>query len=101
MQRFAVVGNPVEHSLSPRVHSLFGKQLGIALSYEKLATPRDGFVAAIERFFAAGGAGCNVTLPFKEEAFAWVSEHDERAGAAGAVNTIARIGRTFRGSNTD
>src|SRR5262245_60448604 len=101
MQRFAVVGNPVEHSLSPRIHSLFGGQLGIALSYEKLGAPRDGFVAAIERFFAAGGAGCNVTLPFKEEAFAWVDEHDERAGAAGAVNTIVRVGRTFRGSNTD
>jgi shikimate dehydrogenase len=101
MQRYAVVGNPVEHSLSPRIHTLFGAQLGITLSYEKRVAPRDGFVAAIERFFAEGGAGCNVTLPFKEAAFAWVDEHDERAGAAGAVNTIIRVGRSFRGSNTD
>jgi shikimate dehydrogenase len=55
----------------------------------------------VERFFGEGGAGCNVTVPFKEDAFEWVQEHDERAGAAGAVNTIVRVGSVFRGSNTD
>ena len=101
MKRFTVIGNPVAHSLSPRIHALFASQTGIELTYEKLEAPVNGFVRTVERFFAAGGAGCNVTVPFKEAAFAWVQEHDERAGTAGAVNTIVRVGSAFRGSNTD
>jgi len=101
MDRYAVVGNPVAHSRSPEIHAAFARQTGQHLVYDKLLAPLDDFVGTVDRFFDAGGCGLNVTLPFKEEAFAWVGEHDEFAGAAGAVNTIARAARGFRGYNTD
>ena len=67
--RFAVVGNPIAHSQSPFIHDAFSRQTGIALSYERLLAPLDGFEETITRFFSAGGRGLNVTVPFKQEAF--------------------------------
>lgn len=98
-----MIGNPVAHSRSPEIHAAFARQTAQSLVYERLKAPLDGFVVTIERFFAEGGCGLNVTLPFKEEAFAWVDERDEFAGSAGAVNTIVRdhVGRRHRGCNTD
>jgi len=89
MDRYAVIGNPVAHSLSPRIHGLFAKQAGQALVYEQLLAPLDGFPDAAERFFREGGSGLNVTVPFKAQAAAWVTELDHSAAAARAVNTIA------------
>src|SRR4051812_30483206 len=100
-RRYAVVGNPVGHSLSPRIHKLFAEQVGIELEYEAMLAPLDGFVRSLSAFFGSGGLGANVTLPFKEAAFDWVSSWDEYAGAAGAVNTIVASGGTYRGYNTD
>lgn len=99
---YAVIGNPVAHSRSPRIHQLFARQTGQALRYERLLAPVDGFDAAIDRFFAEGGKGLNVTVPFKVQAFARAREHlSERARAAGAVNTLwCRDGR-LHGCNTD
>ena len=107
--RYAVIGNPVEHSLSPRIHAAFAHATGEALRYGTIAAPKDGFAAATERFFADGGAGLNVTLPFKLDAWRWVDSHDDAAGEAEAVNTIVpqpeRAGRgerpSMRGCNTD
>jgi shikimate dehydrogenase len=99
--RYAVVGNPVAHSLSPRIHAAFAAATGQALRYDRLLAPVDGFAAAVADFFGEGGAGVNVTVPFKEEAARWVTELEEDARAAGAVNTIARSGAGFCGYNTD
>ena len=107
--RYAVIGNPVEHSLSPRIHAAFARATGEALQYGTIAAPKDGFAAAAERFFADGGAGLNVTLPFKLDAWRWVDSHDDAAGEAEAVNTIvpkperARRGGhpSMHGCNTD
>ncbi|MEQ8858232.1 MAG: shikimate dehydrogenase [Pseudomonadales bacterium] len=101
MDRYAVVGNPVDHSLSPRIHAAFAAATGEALEYRTLLAPLDDFVGTVARFFDAGGAGLNVTLPFKELAAAWVSSLDPAATRAGAVNTIVRAGGGFRGCNTD
>lgn len=105
MDRYAVVGNPVAHSLSPRIHAAFAAATGQTLQYAALPAPVDGFVPAVEAFFAAGGAGLNVTVPFKEQAAAWVDQMDAAAAAAGAVNTIVRDGGAgadvYRGCNTD
>ena len=100
-RRFVVVGNPVGHSLSPRIHRMFALQTGRDLQYETLLAPLDGFVRTLHSFFAAGGSGANVTLPFKEAAFDWVTSCDEYAGSAGAVNTIVASGGEYRGYNTD
>ncbi len=100
MDRYAVIGYPVEHSLSPEIHAAFARQTGADIRYDKLAAPEDGFEDAASAFFRAGGLGLNVTLPFKEAAAAWVDDLD-RTAHCGAVNTIAlRAGRRV-GYNTD
>ena len=98
---FAVVGNPVGHSMSPRIHGMFAQQIGVEMEYGAILAPLDGFVRALQEFFGEGGSGVNVTLPFKEAAFDWVTACDEFAGSAGAVNTIVAISGGFRGYNTD
>lgn len=99
--RYAVVGNPVGHSLSPRIHAAFAAATGEDLVYEKLLAPVDGFADTVSRFFQSGGRGVNVTVPFKEEAFRWVDRLDRAARLAGAVNTIVTRPDGFHGHNTD
>jgi shikimate dehydrogenase len=100
-QRYAVFGHPVAHSLSPRIHQAFGRQLGIALHYDRRDVDSGGFVDALAAFAAEGGIGANVTLPYKEAAFALATETSERARRAGAVNTLTRHGDHWDGDNTD
>jgi shikimate dehydrogenase len=99
--RYAVFGNPIAHSKSPRIHALFANQTGQDLSYEALLAPIGGFEAAVAAFVAAGGRGANVTVPFKEEAFRLATQHSPRAQAAGAVNTLTFDVQGIRGDNTD
>lgn len=99
--RYAVFGHPISHSLSPRIHAAFARQLGIALEYTAIdAAPQD-FVAALERFAAEGGRGANVTLPLKEAAYALCAQVTDRARRAGAVNTLSRHDGHWHGDNTD
>jgi shikimate dehydrogenase len=100
-QRYAVFGHPVDHSLSPRIHQAFGRQLGVDLHYERRDVEPDGLADALAAFAAAGGVGANVTLPCKETAFALAAEVSERARRAGAVNTLTRHGDHWDGDNTD
>ena len=67
MDQYAVIGNPIAHSLSPRIHGLFAAQTGQAISYRTLFSPLDEFSDTVEAFRQAGGRGLNVTLPFKEQ----------------------------------
>ncbi|MFX8262713.1 shikimate dehydrogenase, partial [Acinetobacter baumannii] len=80
------VGHPVAHSRSPAIHAMFAAQTGEALSYERLLAPLDGFEATLRGFAAAGARGCNVTVPFKFEAFTLAAQRTPRAQRAGAVN---------------
>jgi shikimate dehydrogenase len=100
--RYAVIGNPIEHSKSPLIHQAFAAQTGEALTYERLLGRLDAFETDVRTFFAAGGRGLNVTVPFKEQAWALVDERSPRAESAGAVNTLIPLadGR-LRGDNTD
>jgi len=101
MLRFAVLGQPVAHSLSPRIHEAFAQQLGIALNYEKLEVAPDAFEATLKRLHAEGWRGLNVTLPHKVAALAASSDATERARLAGAVNTLTRADGGWSGDNTD
>jgi shikimate dehydrogenase len=98
---YAVIGNPIAHSKSPRIHAEFARQLKQDLRYEAIFAPRDGFAAAIAEFRAADGRGMNVTVPFKLEAFALANKRTERAEHAGAVNTLMFDGAGVLGDNTD
>lgn len=101
-QLFAVMGNPVSHSKSPRIHQLFAEQLGLNISYQKIHVDVGGFDQAVSNFQASGGRGLNVTLPFKLEAYELADQLSDRARLAGAVNTLTFIesGR-LAGDNTD
>lgn len=100
--RYAVIGHPVSHSRSPRIHALFGEQTGVALEYGLLPAPEDGFEATARGFFAGGGRGLNVTVPFKQEAWTLAAAHlSERARLAGAVNTLWMLDGALHGCNTD
>lgn len=99
--RYAVIGNPIAHSRSPEIHAMFAAQTGERLTYERLLAPPGGFAAAVDALRADGAGGCNVTLPFKTEAFAYARRHTARALVAGAVNTLAFDGDDVLGDNTD
>jgi len=100
--RYAVAGNPVAHSRSPQIHALYAAQTGEPIVYERLLCPLDGFEATVRAFAAAGGKGCNITVPFKFEAFELAEHRSERALLAGAVNTLRfNDGEGWFGDNTD
>jgi shikimate dehydrogenase len=98
--RYAVIGNPVAHSRSPWIHAEFARATGQRMSYEAIEAPLGGFAQAVEAFRAAGGKGLNVTLPFKEAAFALCAQTSARARLARAVNTLVLETGPF-GDNTD
>ncbi len=101
MDRYCVMGNPVEHSKSPWIHARFAALTGQELEYGRRLVARDGFAAALHEFQAEGGKGCNVTVPFKFEAAALVSRRSARATLAGACNLLRFDGAAVVGDNTD
>lgn len=102
---YCVFGNPIGHSRSPAIHQQFAEQTGQDLHYTARLAPLGDFAGELARFAAEGGMfakGANVTVPFKEEAFALCLERTARAERAGAVNTLIRLpGGGWRGDNTD
>ena len=99
--RLAVVGNPVAHSRSPQIHARFAAATGHAVDYTRIESPLEQFVATARAFADSGARGCNVTVPFKGEAFAACTRLSERARRAEAVNTIAFEADGWFGDNTD
>ena len=85
---YAVLGNPVEHSRSPRIHQCFAEQTGQAIRYERRLVPLGAFDAALAAFRAEGAAGCNVTVPFKFDAARAAARLSPRARLAEAANTL-------------
>lgn len=100
--RYAVFGNPVKHSKSPDIHAMFAQQCSQAMTYRAVRVELDGFADAAQTFFSGGGAGLNVTVPFKQDAFAFADRVSERAARAGAVNTLScAVDGQVEGDNTD
>lgn len=99
--RYAVFGNPIAHSKSPLIHAAFARQTAQDMTYEAILAPKDDFAGSVARFVAAGGRGANVTVPFKEQAFALASRCSPRAERAGAVNTLNFDADGVLGDNTD
>ena len=101
MDRYCVMGNPVDHSKSPWIHARFAALTGQALEYGKRLVPMDGFAEGVRAFRAEGGKGCNVTVPFKFEAFGLADVRSARAELAGACNTLRFDADGIHGDNTD
>lgn len=99
--RYAVIGHPVEHSLSPIIHAAFAMQTGQDMVYERLLAPLDDFAGTLMRFRAQGGQGANVTVPFKQTAFALAQVHHPRARLSRAANTLWFGERGVEADNTD
>ena len=99
---YAVMGNPITHSKSPAIHAAFAQQTRQSIRYRAIQVDPGGFDQAVGNFFANGGKGLNITVPFKQEAWKLVDELSERARLAGAVNTIKPQGDgKLMGDNTD
>lgn len=101
MDRYAVFGNPVAHSQSPFIHTQFAAQFGAAIEYRAQLVDIGSFSAAAEEFFAGGGCGLNITLPFKQDAFNFAGRCSDAARLGGAVNTLRKEGKAIVGDNTD
>lgn len=102
VDRYGVMGNPIAHSKSPMIHTLFAQQTEQSLNYEAILVESGAFDAAVDSFRRAGGRGLNVTVPFKLDAWNKVDERSQRAELAGAVNTIVvREDDSLLGDNTD
>lgn len=102
VDRYAVCGNPITHSKSPQIHQAFAKEVGHSISYAKRLIELGSFHESARDFFDGGGKGLNITVPFKEDAFAFADQLSERAKAAGAVNTLVKQPDGFiLGENTD
>ncbi len=102
MDKYAVIGNPINHSKSPEIHHMFAQQAEDEIMYEALLSPIDEFKETVEAFRKGGGMGLNVTVPFKQEAWKLADELSDYAKRAGAVNTLVfHQDDTIYGTNTD
>jgi shikimate dehydrogenase len=99
--RYGVVGNPIAHSMSPEIHSMFARQCKQALTYERLLAPIDGFEDFALALRDSGYLGVNVTTPFKLDAAKMSDDLTPRARLAGAVNTLKFDEDAIVGDNTD
>ncbi|MGB5445827.1 MAG: shikimate dehydrogenase [Psychromonas sp.] len=88
MDHYAVFGNPIKQSKSPFIHTLFAKQTLQQMVYNAIEPATDDFETTIKDFFSTQGKGCNITAPFKEQAYRFAQQLTERAELAGAVNTL-------------
>ncbi len=101
MDKYFVLGNPIQHSKSPQIHARFAELTGQALEYDRLLTPLDGFAATLAQLVQSGARGCNVTVPFKFEAFQAAGTQSDRAQLAQAANTLKLDGNAIYADNTD
>ena len=101
MDRYVVAGNPVEHSQSPFIHTEFARRTGQALDYGRLLVPTGGFADAVRALAGGGAKGCNITVPFKFEAFGLAARHTERATLAQAANVLRFDAQGWLADNTD
>ena len=101
MNKYAVIGNPVHHSISPIIHAQFSQEFGLEISYEKILSPIDEFQGTVKKFIDSDGQGFNITLPFKIQAHNLSKTLTPNAKAAGAVNAIKIDNNILIGENTD
>jgi shikimate dehydrogenase len=101
MDRYCVMGNPVDHSKSPWIHARFAALTGEPVEYGRRLIGLDEFPAAVRAFIAEGGKGCNITVPFKFQAASLVTRRSARAALAEACNILSFEGEAIVGDNTD
>jgi len=101
MDRYVVAGNPVEHSQSPFIHAEFARQTGQVMEYGRLLWPLEGFAESVRALAASGAKGCNITVPFKFDAFREGRRLTARAALAQAANVLRFDAEGWIADNTD
>ncbi len=102
MKKYYVLGNPIEHSMSPIIHRMFAKQLDRNISYDRVKVAVDNFQTQLKQLLSSGMSGCNITVPFKGVAWEFADNLSPSAAMAEAVNTIVcENDGTITGHNTD
>lgn len=96
-----LIGNPVEHTMSPAIHNTLADAMGENLVYVPFRVPENSVKEAVEGAWALNLLGCNVTVPYKSAVLPYLKEIDSLAEKIGAVNTLVRTDSGFRGYNTD
>lgn len=100
--RYAVFGNPINHSKSPDIHKAFAASTAQDLTYEAVCVPEDSFSDYVADFLSGSGRGLNITIPFKQDAWELSEVLSPRAELAGAVNTLYKNDAgQLCGDNTD
>ena len=101
IKKFAVLGHPISHTLSPQIHLLFAKEFAIDLEYKKFDISQDNFFESVKRLEAEGYHGLNITLPLKNAAFDICDQLSERSSLCKSVNTITFLDNNIIGDSTD
>lgn len=101
MKKLAVIGNPISHSLSPSIHSIFAKILGIDIQYEAVEVKTQDFEDKLDSLFSEGYSGLNVTLPLKEKAFSLAKTRTETCYATKSANTLWKENGVLCADSTD
>ena len=101
MDRYVVAGNPVEHSQSPFIHTEFARQTKQAMEYGRVLWPIDRFADSLRALVDSGAKGCNVTVPFKFDAFRHATRITPRARLAEAANVLMFDSNGWLADNSD
>lgn len=96
-----LIGNPVEHTISPMLHHMMANACGINLAYLPFLVEKERLSAAVEGAWALGMLGVNVTVPYKKDVIPFLKETDQMAAAMESVNTLVRTDGGYKGYNTD
>lgn len=96
-----LIGNPVEHTISPLIHNHLADKLGDNLVYVPFHVAHGKLEEAVKGAFALNLLGCNVTVPYKSDVIPYLEQMDPLAERIGAVNTLVRSENGFQGFNTD
>ena len=96
-----LIGNPVEHTMSPAIHNTLAEAMGENMVYVPFRVPENSVTEAVEGARALNLLGCNVTVPYKSAVLPYLTEIDSLAEKIGAVNTLVRTDNGFKGYNTD
>ena len=99
--KLGVIGSPIDHSLSPKIHKIFANDLGLQISYEAIEVKENEFETAITNLFDQGFMGLNVTLPLKEAAYGLADNLSKEAQNCGSVNTLWKEKDTLCADSTD
>ena len=102
INKIAILGDPVKHTLSPKMHNYWLKEMKINGKYEALNTPLKDFKKVIKKLTNKGYKGTNLTIPLKEEALKYLNKKDRIVDIIGAANVLVFLNKGYiEGRNTD